>query len=135
MSMIPLHLVIDGQPVTKKNSMQIVTINGRPRIIPSKTYRQYEKVFLPQVPAKAKQNIAMPITLKCSYYMPTRRRCDLCNLLEATQDLLVKAGVIEDDNANVIYSVDGSRVYYDKENPRVEIELIPKGVSMDGQEY
>jgi hypothetical protein len=35
----------------------------------------------------------------------------------------VKYGVIEDDNSNVVVSVDGSRVLYDKENPRTEVEI------------
>jgi Holliday junction resolvase RusA-like endonuclease len=53
--------------------------------------------------------------------MGTHRKCDLTNLLEAIDDVLVKAGVIEDDNYTIIASHDGSRVHYDKENPRTEI--------------
>ena len=53
--------------------------------------------------------------------MPTRRRVDLCNLLEATCDLLVHHGVLEDDNSAVVVSHDGSRVLYDKEHPRTEV--------------
>jgi Holliday junction resolvase RusA-like endonuclease len=55
--------------------------------------------------------------------MPTHRRVDLTNLLEALNDILVKYGVIEDDNSNVVVSVDGSRVLYDKENARTEVEI------------
>lgn len=61
--------------------------------------------------------------MKCLYYMPTRHRVDLVNLLEATCDILVAAGIIEDDNSKVIAGHDGSRVKYDKNNPRVEITL------------
>ena len=61
--------------------------------------------------------------MKCVYYMPTRHRVDLVNLLEATCDILVEAGIIEDDNYKIIASHDGSRVKYDKGNPRVEITL------------
>lgn len=55
--------------------------------------------------------------------MPTRHRVDLVNLLEATSDILVKASVIEDDNVNIVKSHDGTRVLYDKETPRVEVEI------------
>jgi Holliday junction resolvase RusA-like endonuclease len=55
--------------------------------------------------------------------MPTKRRVDLTNLLEAIDDILVKYGVLEDDNYNIIDNHDGSRVYYDKENPRTEITI------------
>ena len=55
--------------------------------------------------------------------METRRKCDITNLLQATCDMLVKYGVIEDDNYSIIASFDGTRVSYDKENPRQEIEI------------
>jgi len=48
---------------------------------------------------------------------------DLNNFIQAPLDLLVSYGVIDDDNRDIIYSTDGSRLLYDKENPRVEIEL------------
>jgi Holliday junction resolvase RusA-like endonuclease len=47
----------------------------------------------------------------------------LSNLIEAAQDVLVKAGVIEDDNYKYIKSLDGCRVEFDKKNPRTEIEI------------
>ena len=48
---------------------------------------------------------------------------DLVNLLQATCDILVKGGVLVDDNCRHIKKVDGSEVLYDKQNPRVEIDL------------
>jgi Holliday junction resolvase RusA-like endonuclease len=55
--------------------------------------------------------------------MPTKAFPDLANLLEATCDILEKAEVIDNDK-NII-SFDGSRIMgKDKDNPRVEIELI-----------
>ena len=61
--------------------------------------------------------------LKAVFYMPTRRRVDLVNLLEALCDVLVTWGAIEDDNCKIIYSMDGSRVDYCKNNPRTEVEI------------
>ena len=55
--------------------------------------------------------------------MPTKRKCDLTNLLEAVDDVLVKHGIVADDNYTIIESHDGSRVLYDKENPRTEIYI------------
>lgn len=48
---------------------------------------------------------------------------DLTNLLEALDDMLVKAGVIEDDNRDILASHNGSLVLYDKTMPRIEIEI------------
>ena len=90
-------------------------------IIPSKLYKQYEKdcaMYIPKI-----KTIDYPINLKCIYYMPTKRRVDLNNLLEATTDMLVHYKILADDNSNIVYSHDGSRVRYDKENPRTEIEI------------
>ena len=55
--------------------------------------------------------------------MQTRRRVDSLNLQAAADDLLVSAGVLKDDNANIVKSHDGTRVLYDKENPRTEIYI------------
>jgi len=53
--------------------------------------------------------------------MKTKRRVDGLNLLAAIDDILVKHGILEDDNRDTVVSHDGSRVYYDKTSPRVEI--------------
>ena len=55
--------------------------------------------------------------------MKTRRRVDLVNLLEALDDVLVVGGCVIDDNCKIISSHDGSRVLYDKLNPRIEVEI------------
>ena len=115
-----IKITIPLVPITKKNSQQIVIVKGRPMIIPSKYYKQYEKDCKPFLKPF---NIDYPINIKCVYYMPTRRRVDITNLLSATHDVLVKYQVIQDDNSKIVYSVDGSRVFYDKENPRTEIEI------------
>jgi len=45
------------------------------------------------------------------------------NLLEAIQDILVKYDILKDDNSKIVASTDGSRVLYDKQNPRTEIYI------------
>ena len=119
-----IHFTIPLPPVTKKNHPQVInrSVNGKtvPMVIPSKQYRQYEKdagVFIR--PRNA--NINYPVNVKALYYMPTRRRVDLVNLHSALHDVLVHYAVVEDDNCRIIASTDGSRVLYDKENPRTEV--------------
>ena len=117
-----MNITIPLNPITKKNSSQIIQCKGRSMIIPSKQYRQYEKDCKPYL---AEMLIDYPVNVKCLYYMPTKRKVDITNLLSATDDILVKHGVLVDDNRNIVASHDGSRVYYDKVNPRVEIEITP----------
>lgn len=112
-------IVIYGNPATKKNSSRIIKAGNYMRLIPSKKYVDYEKLarkYMPKI-----ETINKPINLKCVYYRADKRRVDLVNLLEATCDVLVKYKVLEDDNYKIIKSHDGSRVLFDKENPRVEI--------------
>lgn len=120
-----MKLVIPINPVTKKNHSQVVMINGRPMVLPSKPYKEFEKACKEYIPVM-EQPIDYPINLKCHYYMQTRRKCDITNLLQATCDILVKYGVLEDDNYTIVASTDGTRVFYDKENPRTEIYIEKK---------
>ena len=120
-----INFTIGIPPVTKKNHQQLIVRNGRPMAIPSKQYIQYEKdcqFFMPRI-----LTIDRPINVKAIYYMPTRRIVDLTNLHEALHDILVSYRVISDDNSRIVVSTDGSRVMYDKENPRTEVEIIEVG--------
>lgn len=116
---------IYGEPRTKKNSMQIIKMGNRYSLTQNKKYKDYEKEFSYQVLGLGLGNLkySQQLEISCRYYRKTKRRVDLTNLLGCTDDCLVKSGVIEDDNFNILVSHDGSRVFVDKENPRVEIEI------------
>lgn len=113
---------IYGRPITKKNSQRIVNNpkTQRPMILPSAQYKEYEAAAGTQIKPPA-EPITAPVNVRCLYYMPNNRACDLTNLMEATHDILVKHKVLADDNNRIIFAVDGSRVFYDKLTPRVEI--------------
>ena len=121
-----IEFTIPIAPRTKKNSQQIIINprNKRPMVIPSKLYRQYEKdagMFLRGKFAR----IEDPVNVKAIYYMPTRRKVDITNLHEALHDVLTHYAVVADDNSNIIAATDGSRVRYDKNNPRTEVTITP----------
>ena len=119
-----MKITIKGNPITKKNSQQIYVnrSTGRPFITTSKQYKAYEEAAMWFLP-KLKEPISNPVNVKCEYYMQTKRKVDLVNLQEATLDILVKGNVLADDNSSIVATMDGSRVCYDKSNPRVEIEI------------
>ena len=120
-----LKFTLIGNPATKKNS-QAIKVNwstGKRYISQSDRYLAYERDCLWQIGAKYKKNIDYPITLKCVYYRKNRKKVDLNNLYSATCDILAAAGVIKDDDFKIVASMDGSRVRFDKDNPRVEIEI------------
>lgn len=119
----PIHFTVGLTPISKKNSQQILTnkATGRPFIMPSKKYKEYEKDALWFIPKGLM--IDKPVNVKCLFYMPTKRKCDLVNMQEAILDVMVKAGLLADDNYSIVQSMDGSRVLYDKENSRTEVYI------------
>lgn len=119
-----MKLIINGTPITKKNSQRIVKLrNGCYSIRPSKAFEAYQEQAGVFIPGAMRKRFSGRYNVKCVYFMPTRRKVDLVNLIEATCDILVHYRVIADDNSSIVASHDGSRVDYDKENPRVEIEI------------
>lgn len=133
--MILWQATIPLNPKTKKNSQEIHRnpYTGKPFVAQSKAYTEYEQAcgyFL----RKPNKPINTPVNVKCVFYRESRIRCDLTNLLEAIDDVLVSYGVLSDDNFTVIASHDGSRVFIDRDNPRTEITIsnfVPD-VSTDG---
>lgn len=114
---------LKGAPRTKKNHQQILkNRSGRPFVAPSKDFLIYQEKCLWQIKTP-QRSISEAVNVKAVYYMPNRRRVDLTNLLEATDDILVRAGVLADDCATIVAAHDGSRVLLDRQNPRVEIEI------------
>ena len=108
----------------KKNSQNIIynPKTKKPMIIQNQRYQNFERecgYFL----KKYKMNINTPINLKCEFYVPDLRKRDIVNLLNGIQDVLVKYKVIEDDNYNIVRSVDGSRIIYKKGVEKIIIEI------------
>lgn len=121
-----MKITIPLPPITKKNSQRIVQNRrtGRTIIIPSPQYQKYEK-DCERLISSLSSPICEASNVQMVYYMPTRRKVDLVNLQEATLDILVHCGILDDDNRNIVYTMDGSRVLYDKDNPRTEITITP----------
>lgn len=121
-----IEITVPLAPITKKNSMRIMhsSKTGKPFIMPSQKYMDYEaEAVWYCIGAGVRCPIEEPVEVKCLFYMPTRRRVDLTNLLESIDDVLVKSGVLKDDHSGIIVSHDGSRVLYDKQNPRTEVYI------------
>jgi Holliday junction resolvase RusA-like endonuclease len=119
-----MKFTLYGHPATKKNSS---IITGH-RLLPSKAYRTYAKKCKQQIKAMKLDTCAElygNCTLECTaiFYCKDHRKRDLVNLMQALADILEENGIIEDDA--LIVSWDGTRMYVDKKNPRVEVELTP----------
>ena len=121
-----LEFTVNLIPRTKKNNMQIVKNRSQSYVIQGKAYRQFEKDCLNVIPHQYRLHIQEPCIVYTKYYMPDKRRVDISNLLAASHDILVKAGVLEDDNYKIIPKIIAEYGGVDRENPRTEyrIEVI-----------
>ena len=121
-----IKFTIPLNPVTKKNH----GVRGRNgKQFPSKAYQNYEQNALMFIPCKHIK-INKPVNVKAVYYTKIdyfkpgcKAVIDLQNLHNALADVLVTAGVLEDDNCRIVYSMDGSCVRHDKKNPRTEVTI------------
>jgi Holliday junction resolvase RusA-like endonuclease len=142
-----IRFTILGQPCSKANSRQIVTIGQRPQVIKSKEARAYEHDAVRQIPPAARQRLEGPVrvTLRL-FYASERPDLDESIVLDVLQDRhgksapcthgsvscasigcegprpLLQAGVYRNDR-----QVREKHVYHgiDKANPRAEIVVEP----------
>lgn len=119
-----MKIIIPLMCRSKKNSQQILinSRTGKPFVSQGKLYKDFERecgYFL----NKYECNISYPVNLKCTFYVKDKRKRDIVNLLNAIQDILVKYNVIADDNYNIVKSVDGSRIIYEKDREETIIEI------------
>ena len=120
-----IDITLKGRPATKKNSGRIVFKNGKRIIIPSEAYENYEDACLWQLAGK-KLHISGIVVVECKYYLPNKRSWpDLIGLLQATSDILTKAGVIDDDKWICSYG-NSCIAGIDKDNPRAEIIIMDR---------
>lgn len=123
-----IKFTIPVKPRTKKNHGQIIhTKTGRHIMLPSQQYKEFEKDVIKYVTAEFGniEPIDFKCNLKCTFYKDRNYQSDLVGYLQAIQDALVKAGVLKDDNTNIVNTVNGSEVRHDKNNPRIEVEITP----------
>ena len=126
-----LVLIITGNPPIKKNSRDIVRNNKTGRMYPIKSDKliaSEESAIYELLDQKTRFDairlpINTPVRVKFLFYRKTQHVVDLSNLYEFAQDCLQRAEIIANDS--LIESHDGSRKYYDPENPRTEIYITP----------
>lgn len=126
------RLTILGVPRVKKNNQAVVLARSKsgkyfPKKVDTPAYKRWHSTAVPQINLqKPTLEIDFPINLACKFYMDTAVRVDLSALYEGIQDVLVELNVITDDNYTIVASHDGSGVFIDRVNPRMEVEITGK---------
>lgn len=127
-----MKYTIPLEPRTKKNHLRIAGSGRkcptckrylRQYVLQSRQHDEYKKKAIPFLKPLPGEPISTPVQVTYLFYMKTRRIVDKSGLMQAADDMLVEAGVLEDDNSRILVSHDGTRVLYDKENPRTEITI------------
>lgn len=111
---------IEGETPAKKNSRIINTKTGRS--FPSKKYTEWHKsalVQLMQFPRPDKP-IDTPVRIVLKFTHGDLRRRDSDNGCSSIMDLLVDAGILADDNWNIVQDISISNKY-EVRNPKCDI--------------
>ena len=122
-----MRLIIQSEVPSQKNGKQIsfnkttgrrfIRSNDRVVVWKEKAITELRVQF------KGYRITGYPIALNIVFYYGTHRRKDLDNSAAGVMDALVAAGVIEDDSVQFISCLTLQFGGYDKENPRVEIDI------------
>lgn len=128
--MTTIRLTILGEPASKANQRQIVTIGGRPSSIKSRKALAYERDALRQIPSAARLRLAGPVEVSIRiWYASERPDLDESVILDVLQDRyrgrgeqrqLVQAGVYRNDRQVRRKIVEHA---IDRANPRAEIAV------------
>lgn len=82
---------------SKKNNKRIIVRNGKPSIISSQEYLEWENGFVREIKTLGTK-VGKCLVASVTIYAPNRRRFDLSNKWESIADALVKAGYLFDDD-------------------------------------
>lgn len=121
-----IKITVPGEPLSKSNALKM-RFNYKTRqaetYYDSNIVEYEEKVKEYAIAAMEEGSYRMyskgPVKLKIYYYLCSNRRKDLPNLDKSIADAM--SGVVYDDDSQVVESHEYK--LYDKENPRVEIEI------------
>lgn len=115
--------VFRGEVASKKNSKVLARVKGRPMLLPSRKFQEWEKRARLAIMAEGRP----PVPLKAARLFMVIYHGDLIkrdsnNATQGVQDVLVDMGVIQDDNWMVIGTPEVVHMV-DVEDPRLEVTV------------
>lgn len=120
-----IRMIIKGETPSKKNS-RIQLPNGRN--IPGKKYQQWHKDAMSQAVAQKKLLQQLPVTREVVIHLDfvhgDQRRRDSDNGTSSILDLLVDAGILEDDKWQIVRQIHITNTY-EKNDPMCIICIEP----------
>lgn len=114
-------ITLQGKVPSKKNSKRRVQRGAHVFMVPSKAHEDWHTVQMWAL--KGHKHIAEPGLITLTFYPPDRRPRDLTNSAESIMDLLVDAGILEDDNWFVCGAINLRFGGVDKAAPRAVVQI------------
>lgn len=118
-----LEITFNGHVPSKKNSLRRAMVRGRLLTIPSKQYMAWEKSMLSELRSQVRP-MRSPVRIIARYFPGRLQKFDMGNGQESIHDLLVKLGVLTDDNLFELQSFTCELGGLDQGAERVEVEVI-----------
>lgn len=120
--MINTRIIFKGHiPSKKNNKRRVYGKNGMPFMIPSAKHEEWKRDELINLKLTGIPLLFPPYKIIIFVYPPDKKNGDLSNRLESIQDLLVNAGILEDDNWFLLQDVHVIFMAIDRQNPRFEV--------------
>ncbi len=118
-----IEFTVAGAPRNKKNSRRYLRLGKFTKSVPSEAYCRWQDEAVPAIERlfAGTPAIDRPVNVRALFYVEADRRVDASGLYDGIADILVRAGVLADDNRRILVSWDGSRVFVDRKRPRVEL--------------
>lgn len=116
-------LILKGRIPSKKNSKQIVCRGTRPMVLPSSAYKSWQEEKMWELKIQDNSKVENISKIEITFYAPDKRKADKTNKAESVMDLLVDAGIIEDDNWFVFPELVLKFGGIDRESPRAEVVI------------
>ena len=115
--------VFRGEVASKKNSKVLARVKGRPMLLPSRKFQEWEKRARLAIMAEGRPADPLKAArLFMVIYHGDLIKRDSNNATQGVQDVLVDMGVLEDDNWMVIGTPEVVHMV-DVEDPRLEVTV------------
>ena len=115
-------LILHGRVPSKKNSKRRIQRGARVFMVPSAQHEAWHDVQMNALRVWP-HGMIHPEKVTLDYTAPDRRRADLSNKTESVMDLLVDAGILEDDNWFVIGDIHMRLVGVSNEKASVVVQF------------
>lgn len=117
------RIILAGRIPSKKNSKRVFRSGGRTVVASSRNHNIWHRKAFFEIKEQKARPMTGPLSVKMTFWLPDNRKSDLTNKAESVMDLLVDAGIIEDDNVKICPKITLEFAGVDTKNARVEILL------------